>query len=183
LGAVEIQGSHRASRCPWSVEDDQRARAAYGGIEPQPSPTTFLVTPGVTAKVADDDHVFKLGVNYRFGGAPLMVDDGYGDSIKDGAYARVSGTELEFGARYVYGWGRFQKDLGVAGAGVNGLASRLTYDDMNTNGGELFARLDRAELGARDLRQARDAGRQCGQAALTGQGRLQPAHRLAAREA
>jgi opacity protein-like surface antigen len=108
----------------------------------QIGPSTFLVTPGVTAKVADDDHVFKLGVNYRFGGAPLVSDDGYGDSIKDAAYARVSGTELEFGGRYVYGWGRFQKDLGVTGAGVNGLASRLTYDDMNTNGGELFARLD-----------------------------------------
>jgi outer membrane protease len=46
------------------------------------------------------------------------------------------------GARYVHGWGRFQKDLGVVGAGVNGLASRLTYDGMDTNGGELFARLD-----------------------------------------
>jgi opacity protein-like surface antigen len=102
----------------------------------QIGPFTFLVTPGVTAKASDDEHIFKLGMNYRFGGAPD------GGSIREPAYAGVSGIEFEFGARYVYGWGRFQKDLGVAGVGVNGLASRLTYDDMNTNGGELLARLD-----------------------------------------
>jgi hypothetical protein len=42
----------------------------------------------------------------------------------------------------VYGWGRFQKDLGIQGLPISNLASRLTYDDMNTNGGEFFARLD-----------------------------------------
>jgi opacity protein-like surface antigen/outer membrane protease len=108
----------------------------------QIGPTTFLIIPGVPAKVSDDQHVFKLGVNYRFDGASLPADEWGGGSIKDPAYVRVPGTEFEFGARYVHGWGRFQKDLGVAGAGVNGLASRLTYDGMNTNGGELFARLD-----------------------------------------
>ena len=51
-------------------------------------------------------------------------------------------TEFEIGGRYVYGWGRFQKDLGIQTLGIDSLASRLTYDGMNTNGGEVFARLD-----------------------------------------
>jgi len=108
----------------------------------QIGPALFLVTPGTTAKVSDDLHVFKLGLNYRFDGAPPSLDEWRGGSLKEAGYASLPGTEFEFGARYVYGWGRFQKDLGVAGFGVNGLASRLTYDGMNTNGGELFARLD-----------------------------------------
>jgi opacity protein-like surface antigen len=108
----------------------------------QIGPATFLIVPGIPAKASDDQHVFKLGVNYRFDGAPLSEDDLGRRSIKDARYGHLLGTEVEFGARYVHGWGRFQKDLGVAGAGVNGLASRLTYDGMDTNGGELFARLD-----------------------------------------
>ena len=51
---------------------------------------------------------------------------------------------LEIGARYVYGWGRFQKDLGIPGEGIGSLASRLTYGDIETNGAEMFARLDTA---------------------------------------
>ena len=54
----------------------------------------------------------------------------------------LAGTTLEIGARYVYGWGRFQKDLGIPGEGLSSLASRLTYSGMNTTGGELFARAD-----------------------------------------
>jgi outer membrane protease len=42
----------------------------------------------------------------------------------------------------VYGWGQFHKDLGIPHRGVASLASRLTCDNEDTNGGEAFARLD-----------------------------------------
>jgi hypothetical protein len=54
----------------------------------------------------------------------------------------VAGTTLEIGARYVFGWGRLQEDLG--NVNLASLDSRLTYSDMKTNGAELFARLDLA---------------------------------------
>lgn len=107
-----------------------------------PAPVVVLV-PGVAASASQDIHEFKVGLNYRFGGPAGSVDDGWSrGSLKDRSLPSVPGTELEIGARYVHGWGRFQKDLGIQGLGINNLASRLTYDDMQTNGGELFARLD-----------------------------------------
>ena len=102
----------------------------------------FVPVPGVPAKASEDIHVFKVGLNYHLGGASVADSDWGSGSIKDGPYARIPGTEFEFGARYLYGWSRFQKDLGIAGLGASTLRSRLTYDGMNTNGGELFARLD-----------------------------------------
>ncbi|MEO8421336.1 MAG: omptin family outer membrane protease, partial [Hyphomicrobium sp.] len=77
---------------------------------------------------------------YRLGdGQPTTIDDASVAPI-----APLSRTTLEIGARYVYGWGRFQKDLGIQGEGLMSLASRLTYADMKTNGAEMFARLDTA---------------------------------------
>jgi Protochlamydia outer membrane protein len=80
----------------------------------------------------------KLGVNYRFGDhgapgaapAPWMTVVPIDDAL-----------EVEFGARYVHGWGRYQQDLaGAAPLPVNN--SRLTWDQLNTNGAELFTRID-----------------------------------------
>src|SRR5262249_30805869 len=58
-----------------------------------------------------------------------------------------SGWTMEAGARYVYGWGRFQKDHGTGlsdGSTVpNGMVtSRLTYDNMQTNTSEVFGRIN-----------------------------------------
>ena len=50
--------------------------------------------------------------------------------------------EVDFGARYAGTSSKFQKDLGVSGVGAKSLASRLTYDNMWSDGGELFARID-----------------------------------------
>jgi len=47
--------------------------------------------------------------------------------------------------RYMYSWGQFHKDLGqpaVSASPSISSISRLTYDDMRTNSGEFFARLD-----------------------------------------
>jgi hypothetical protein len=83
-------------------------------------------------------HLFKLGVNYRLYDAPGNA----AATSPPPSPPPITGTTLEIGARYVYGWGRFQKDLGIQGEGLTSLASRLTYGDMRTDGAEVFARLD-----------------------------------------
>ena len=72
---------------------------------------------------SQDTHLFKIGLNYRLHNAPTLTPS----RICPPHRSRLSGTTLEIGARYVYGWGRFQKDLGIQGEGLASLASRLTY--------------------------------------------------------
>ena len=101
---------------------------------------TLVNVAGAASDVSIDLHVLKLGVNYRLGETRRC-------SIPTSASARCArlcpaSWELEAGARYVYGWGRFQKDLGIPGLGQSSLASRLTYEDMTTNGGRAVARVD-----------------------------------------
>ena len=106
-------------------------------------PATFVVVPGLGASTSQDIHEFKVGLNYRFGGTPAPLDEAWGyGSVNDRPVGLLAGTEIEVGARYVAGWDRFQKDLGIQGLPVSNLASRLTYDDMRTDGGEIFARID-----------------------------------------
>jgi opacity protein-like surface antigen len=107
-----------------------------------PPANAFIAVPSLGASVSQDIHEFKVGLNYKLGGTPAPADPwGYG-SVKDRPVRPVAGTEIEVGARYVHGWGRFQKDLGNQGLPISNLRSRLTYDDMKTNGGEVFARID-----------------------------------------
>jgi opacity protein-like surface antigen len=101
----------------------------------------FAAVPSLGASVSQDIHEFKLGLNYKLGGSSAPLDPAWGYGSARGP---VGGTEIEVGGRYVHGWGRFQKDLGIQGLPINNLASRLTYDNMNTNGGEVFARIDTA---------------------------------------
>jgi opacity protein-like surface antigen/outer membrane protease len=106
-----------------------------------PNGSVFLA-PGVVTSTTQDIHEFKVGLNYKLGGDTRSLDPDWGrGSLKDGP---VNGprTEIEVGGRYVHGWGRFQKDLGIQGLGSDSLASRLTYDGMHTDGGEVFARVD-----------------------------------------
>ena len=82
-------------------------------------------------------HAFKIGMNYmlapaRGSDAPLVATN---PSLPDGFAVTI-------GARYVHGWGQFHKDLGIQGEGLGSLASRLTYNNDGTDGGEAFARLD-----------------------------------------
>jgi hypothetical protein len=93
--------------------------------------------------VSQDVHAVKLALNYRLYdyGAPPSLDELAGNVQT----VHVPGFQSEFGAHYVYGWTRFQKDLGnlVMGLPVNN--SRLTWDNMTTGSGELFARIDTPE--------------------------------------
>jgi opacity protein-like surface antigen len=110
-------------------------------------PGPALFAPAAGSNVSQDIHQFKVGVNYKLGGDPRAVDPvwAHQGSIKDPTVRPAPGLEVEIGGRYAYGWGRFQKDIGLTktiGAPQNLLISRLTYDDMNTNSGEVFARVD-----------------------------------------
>ena len=144
-------GAEYAMRGSWSVkaEYDYLAFADSSFVAPTglqqvvPGVNGYVFTPGRATSASQDIQTFKVGLNYKFGGPSAPLDEGWsGGSIKDAPLRTVPGTEFEFGARYVSGWGRFQKDLGVQGLGINNLASRLTYDGMRTDGGEVFARLD-----------------------------------------
>ena len=95
---------------------------------------------GRRAGVEQDMHAVKLALNYRFGSGadPRPTPAG----IVVGAPGHgTSAVQIEVGGRYVHGWGRFKQDL----AGSTGLPannSRLTWKDVETDGGEVFWRLD-----------------------------------------
>jgi opacity protein-like surface antigen len=105
---------------------------------------------GVTQNIQE----FKLGLNYKLGAnpwapgldappaRPYPIDPRYYWSPVPGW---GPGWELETGLRYMYSWGQFHKDLGqpvTSGLPTISSISRLTYDAMQTNSGEFFARLD-----------------------------------------
>ncbi|HLL27601.1 MAG TPA: outer membrane protein [Xanthobacteraceae bacterium] len=106
-----------------------------------PRATVGMFGPdGRKVGLSQDIHTLRLGLNYRLGG-------GTQDGLAFDAPMRnvASSYELEIGTRYLYGWGRFQKNFGLDppfGFPPNTLVSRLTYDNMLTNSGELFARFD-----------------------------------------
>jgi opacity protein-like surface antigen len=96
---------------------------------------------GRTASVSQGVHTVKLGVNYRFGDNPTPWPSEW-PAVVPGAPARgPDAFEVEIGARYVHGWGRFQHDLRV-GAPQPANNSRLTWDGLGTDGAETFWRVD-----------------------------------------
>jgi len=114
------------------------------------TPQTNTVTDGGTVTnlpssgpsgMTLDMHMFKVGLNYRFGAAATAATDepaanGAGRSA-DAPW--VSGWAIEAGARYWYSWGKSQNQN--ANASPN-LLSRLTYEGVTGQSGELFARVD-----------------------------------------
>jgi len=104
---------------------------------PSSNPDDMVQVASTASDVSQDVHLFKLGLNYRLQDATFDARDWTPQPPQP-----LAGAALEIGARYVYGWGRFQKDLGIQGEGVASLASRLTYGDLRTDGAEMFARLD-----------------------------------------
>jgi opacity protein-like surface antigen len=102
---------------------------------------TFIFNPVAAAasSVSSDAHVFKMGLNYKWGQDPW--GSMFAGPIFTKAPGYAPGWEIEGGGRYWYSWGRFQKDL-PGGPNDKSLISRLTYDDMTANAGEGFARID-----------------------------------------
>lgn len=99
--------------------------------------TQLSATAPGTSSLAQNMQAVKMGVNYRWGGATQF---GYAAEP-----APLSGWQVEAGFRYFAGWSRFHKDIGnLTSSGLPSISSvsRLTYDDMQTLGGEFFGRAD-----------------------------------------
>jgi hypothetical protein len=101
-----------------------------------------LLTPTSAAgtHVSQDIHQFKIGLNYRLDGGNASAAESARQLAGESGWA--NGTQYKAGVRYVHGWARFQKDLGIMGLGVASPASRLTYESPGLDGAEGFARID-----------------------------------------
>jgi opacity protein-like surface antigen len=100
-----------------------------------------------TTKISEQEHLFKVGVNYHvgaigpdWGGSYASPFDLFGGaaSYKDAAPVRP-GWNFEFGTRYWASTGNFQWDVKQDNRSN---ISRLTYTGLDGNSGELFARVD-----------------------------------------
>lgn len=93
--------------------------------------------------VSQNLHMFKLGLNYRFG-ASASDDAGAGVvSLKDSPASLAAVNRFEIGGRYWYSWGRYKNDLGnnrTSRAPALSAISRLTYDDLEASTGEVVGR-------------------------------------------
>ncbi|HVX78501.1 MAG TPA: outer membrane beta-barrel protein [Bradyrhizobium sp.] len=110
-------------------------------------------SPPGTSAVTQNIQEFKVGLNYKWGadpralwGASPPVGPAYAVKARPApAVLGLTGWEFEGGGRYFGSWGQFQKSLGnnvFSGPLSATSVSRLTYDDMKTNSGEFFARID-----------------------------------------
>ena len=110
-------------------------------------PVVF-VPPGTSSFTQNIQEV-KIGLNYKWGADPRV---GGWDAVSPMAYPAepppltvAGGWELEGGGRYFGSWGQFKKDIGfstTAGLPSTSSISRLTYDNMQTNSGEFFGRVE-----------------------------------------
>jgi opacity protein-like surface antigen len=98
---------------------------------------------GRLASMSQDVHAVKVALNYRLNDTGVLTP--LDDLVAAVRPVRLSGWETEVGARYVYGSMRFQKDLGKVPLGLPVNNSRLTWNNVDTNGGELFGRVDTPE--------------------------------------
>jgi len=145
-------GAERALGENWSVSaeydyrrfGDDNFTTPTGLLQPVPSadPNALTAIASRATDVSQNTHLLRLGLNYRF--ADPQAEEPHSTWTPDLLPQPVSGISIEVGARYVYGWGRFQKDLGITGMGMASPASRLTYAGMDTNGAEVLARVDLA---------------------------------------
>ncbi|MGO9045976.1 MAG: outer membrane protein, partial [Xanthobacteraceae bacterium] len=148
-------GIEQALSAAWSlkVEYDylgfpSRNIANLGSATVDPSGVPLSSAPPGSSGVSQNVQLVKMGLNYKWGANPLQ----WGDAVPVASVVNnppprnwLAGWDAEGGVRYFGSWGRFQKDIGsFANSGVPGLSavSRLTYADMQTNSGELFARID-----------------------------------------
>ena len=125
--------------------DDKGFAAPASEFQPAPPLGAFDSVAGARTDLSADIHQFKLGMDYALGEVPSEARQELGGkSLSAHPEIPARGTSLTVGARYVYGWGQFHKDLGLQRRGLAALASRLTYDNSDISGREGFARLDTA---------------------------------------
>jgi opacity protein-like surface antigen len=141
-------GVEYALASAWSVKleydylgfRDQDVATPYGPGNPFNSTTP-------TTAISQHVHQFKLGLNYRLADGVNWPGSAGAMPFRAAPINSPSGWTFEASARYVYGWGRFQRDNGTGLAdgstAPNGIVnSRLTYYDMQTNTSEVFGRIN-----------------------------------------
>ncbi len=149
-------GVEQALTPAWSIKleydyaDYGRERIATPQTFAQVSPprNLFAAVDRSSTSVDQDSHTFKVGLNYHFNaGGAILPGAGAEPPPAPGPYSLsrfAPGWTGEFGGRYWYSNGRFQKDLGgIVGGGTprNSLVSRLTYETTSSTG-EAFGRID-----------------------------------------
>ncbi len=78
----------------------------------------------------------EIGLNYHFGDDAPPLDPAWEwGTPPAGSAPPPAGTLIETGVRYVYGWGRFQKDE-LQKDKPDIAQSKLTYDDLRSDGAE-----------------------------------------------
>ncbi len=123
-------GSQAVTLLPSAVVDNAGAVADF--------------VPARAGHISNDLHSFKVGLNYRFGGPGVPLDEPAQVSLKDAPAAPIRGFSFELGSRYWYSWGRHKYDLGVNTSepvASYSLISRLTYDDIQASTGEVTGRI------------------------------------------
>jgi opacity protein-like surface antigen len=116
---------------------------------------SFPAIPGTS--VSEQIHVFKMGMNYKFGPdvapfATALAWPGVGVANYTKAPPMFKAPPIlppawtvEVGGRYWYSTGRFQLDVapGLTGAqNPTAAISRLTWDNLTGHSGEVFGRVD-----------------------------------------
>ena len=139
-------GAEYAVAPAWSVKAEyEYVSLGSEGMTLPPTVTmdaTGAITSAVpqrTGRIDTGLQTLKVGLNYHFG-APAAAA-----FVEAPAPAGPRGFNFEIGGRYWYSWGKHQYDLGLLKgepAPPHSLISRLTYDNLQTNSGELYARLD-----------------------------------------
>lgn len=155
-GGIAGFGVERALTPAWSLSLEydylgfaSRNIANVGSVTCMPVVNGCVVTavapPGLSGATLDLQEL-KAGLNYHWGTDPAAHwagDRPWFDSAAPEAGWR--GFEVEGGGRYFGSWGQFHKDIGFGiPSGLPSISSisRLTYDDLQTNSGETFARID-----------------------------------------
>jgi opacity protein-like surface antigen len=140
-------GVEYALASAWSMklEYDYLAFRDQDVTTPYVAGNPFGTAPATT--ISQHVHQLKLGLNYRLADGVNWPGNAAAMPLKAPPLNSPSGWTFEAGARYVYGWGRFQKDHDTGRADgstvPNGVVTaRLTYDDMRTNTSEVFGRIN-----------------------------------------
>ncbi len=143
-------GAEYALSSNWSVKGEYDY-TTFGDRDVTLLPTAYLdaagtvtgTVPARQGEVSQDTHALKIGLNYRFGGGGV-IDDGGGSLKDEPVSAAPSSFGFEVGGRYWYSWGRHKYDLGFAKSAnrpILSAVSRLNYDDLQTNAGEVVGRV------------------------------------------
>jgi len=139
-----------SSRWSLGFEYDYLSFANRTVVTPASGPMADPTFPGIdgstaldgrAARASHDLHTVKLALNYALNDRGEVASElGPAGLFVPGTFGR--GLQVEIGGRYVYGWSRFQQDLGKHYVALPANASRLTWEDVGTGGPETYWRVD-----------------------------------------